>query len=162
MLVIVETRWWVHGDSSLSPTVSPFGIPFSPWPSGITCKVFLSLLRPFLRPCLSPWLHSPFTYITPIIFISISLWWHFPFFHLFLFHLHSYSEIGFTRSSSFTINSLPIIRVHSPFQHFVCVDSWAVTTLRDTYQNFQIPQSLLDQSFKYCWEKPPLHTCALL
>lgn len=85
----------------------------------------------------------------------------FPFFSPLPFSL-SYSEIGFTMNSSFTTNSLPIIKVHSPFQHFVCVNSWAVTTLRDTYQNFQIPQSLLDQSFKYCWDKPPRHTCAFL
>ena len=83
--------------------------------------------------------------------------WQFLLFCLSLFHLLSHSEpiICFTINSSFTMDSLPMIKVHSPFQHLcvcvcVCVYSEAVAIYRDIYQNLQVPPSSLDQFALHC------------
>lgn len=71
------------GGSFLLPWYQSFGLSFSPFPSGTGFKCSSFSTEAFL----SLWLHSPFTYITLIILISIYPWWQFLLFRFFLFHL---------------------------------------------------------------------------
>lgn len=133
MLIIVKARWGVHGDSFPSSSVSAFrsfSLPFDLWHhlQGFFFFFFLPT-----EAFLSPWLHSPFTYTTPITFISIYLGSQFLFFHLFLFHV-VILNLGFVSPWIPALAWTPYLLSESihPFSIFVCVDWWAVAIHKDT------------------------------
>lgn len=102
-------KWWAHGNKFLSLSISAF------WSSSLCFKGFPFSTETFYSLGFLTLSLRNFTHLSLHSLMTIPVLWSLP-----LSLSHSEPRICFTMNSSFAMNSLPLFRVHPPFEHPLC------------------------------------------